>query len=175
MKTNLILSRPVVAPGLLLVLALAGPMFGQAGGDHDLSWNVIGGGGGESYNRSGPHWLQGTIGQPGASPAMAGGTYSLTGGFWAVALPLCSQFAKADFDGDCDVDAEDLGWFEACALGPSVPYDPASLPPGCQLLPAGNVLPADFDADGDVDQDDFGVFQRCYSGAGTPADPNCGT
>jgi hypothetical protein len=28
--------------------------------------------------------LNGTIGQPDASPAMAGGTYAVTGGFWSI-------------------------------------------------------------------------------------------
>ncbi len=78
-----------------------------------------------------------------------------------------------DFNGDCDVDADDWTLFEACATGPAVPCNPASLPPVCKLIPDGNgKIPADFDGDGDVDQDDFGIFQRCYSGT-DPADPNC--
>jgi len=67
----------------------------------------------------------------------------------------------ADFDGDCDVDRDDLDHFEACGTGPSIG------PPGtgCQ--------DADLDGDGDVDHADFGLFQRCLSGPGVPADPRC--
>jgi len=87
--------------------------------------------------------------------------------------------AKADFNRDGDVDAEDLDVFEACATGPAIPYNPAALPepePGCTLTPDGNGrIAADFDEDSDVDQSDFGMFQRCYSGEGNPADPACGS
>jgi hypothetical protein len=66
----------------------------------------------------------------------------------------------ADFDGDCDVDQNDYGLFEACASGPGISYDE-----GCGTR--------DLDVDGDVDQSDFGAFQRCYSGENVPPDPNC--
>ena len=82
-----------------------------------------------------------------------------------------------DFDGDCDVDTDDLQVFEACATGPAIPYNAAVLPeqsPGCTLTPDGDgKIPADFDKDGDVDQTDFGIFQRCFSGSGNAADPGC--
>ncbi|HRY67882.1 MAG TPA: hypothetical protein P5159_02310 [Phycisphaerae bacterium] len=87
-------------------------------------------------------------------------------------------YARADFDQDGDVDADDLEMFEDCATGPAVPYNPAVLPepePGCTLTPDGNgQIAADFDADIDVDQSDFGIFQRCFSGANNPADLDCG-
>lgn len=56
-----------------------------------------------------------------------------------------------DFDGDCDVDGDDLAVFEACASGPAVP-----LLTGCQI--------ADHDEDNDVDQADFGAFQVMLTG-----------
>lgn len=88
---------------------------------------------------------------------------ALAGSPWAgeqsVSLP--TPFAPADFDQDCDVDADDLAHFVACATGPAL-GPPAS---GC-----GN---ADLDDDNDVDQSDFGLFQRCLSGPGVPADPRC--
>jgi len=65
-----------------------------------------------------------------------------------------------DFNGDGDVDLDDLVAFQACIRGPAV-----SLASGCEGK--------DLDPDGDVDQDDFGIFQRCFSGAGTSADPQC--
>lgn len=67
-----------------------------------------------------------------------------------------------DFDGDGDVDGNDLMVFIGCVSG-SGQNHPDTLT--CRQ--------ADLDNDGDVDQSDFGLFQRCYSGSGTPADPGC--
>ncbi len=79
-----------------------------------------------------------------------------------------------DFDEDHDVDLDDLVIFSTCFGGPDVPYNPVSLPGGCDLPVDGNShIEADFDGDGDVDHGDFGVFQRCISGANMPGDPNC--
>jgi hypothetical protein len=139
-----------------------------------VDWFTVDGGG--SKSTGGNFELTGTIGQPDASAAsaMAGGNLSLTGGFWSVTLPACSNFAPADFNQDCFVDVQDLAIFQACTSGPVVLYDAQNLPPGCVLAPDGSGhIAADFDADGAVDQRDFGVFQRCYSGPGTVADPNC--
>jgi hypothetical protein len=72
----------------------------------------------------------------------------------------CSPIA-ADFDEDCDIDADDCAAFVACALGPAIPQPDA----GCQA--------ADFDEDGDVDAADFAKLQRCISGAARAADPAC--
>jgi hypothetical protein len=49
---------------------------------YSINWYKVAGGGGTSTN--GQYSLTGTIGQPDASGAMAGGNYSLTGGFWAL-------------------------------------------------------------------------------------------
>ncbi len=80
--------------------------------------------------------------------------------FALIALILDIASAPADFDGDLDVDRNDLDAFELCASGPAIPLEA-----GCE--------PKDFDLDNDVDQSDFAVFQRCYSGPGNYADPNC--
>lgn len=47
-----------------------------------IDWYKIAGGGGTSTN--GQYTLSGTIGQHDAGGPMTGGTYSLTGGFWAL-------------------------------------------------------------------------------------------
>jgi hypothetical protein len=74
-------------------------------------------------------------------------------------------FVPADFDGDCDVDGDDVSDFVDCSTGPAiVQTDPQCLAPNAT---------GDFDSDGDVDSDDFGKLQLCISGAGNPADPNC--
>jgi hypothetical protein len=53
----------------------------QSGGGYDLSWWTIDGGG-VTFATGGTFNLGGTVGQPDASHALTGGTYSLTGGFW---------------------------------------------------------------------------------------------
>ncbi len=69
-------------------------------------------------------------------------------------------FGAGDFDGDADVDAADFAFFQACASGPGIPYNP-----GCE--------DQDFDGDNDIDQDDYAVFQRCYGGENNAANPGC--
>ncbi len=50
---------------------------------YSIDWHTIGGGGGTSTG--GVFAVSGTIGQPDASPQpMAGGSFSLTGGFWSL-------------------------------------------------------------------------------------------
>ncbi len=48
---------------------------------YDLSWYTIDGGG-ATFSTGGSYSLGGTIGQPDAG-ALSGGSYQLTGGFWA--------------------------------------------------------------------------------------------
>ncbi len=70
---------------ILLAFVLLAPGLGRAttaaqtGGDYDLTWNTIAGGGGASAG--GVYALDGTIGQPCAS-TLNGGSFSLAGGFW---------------------------------------------------------------------------------------------
>jgi hypothetical protein len=85
---------------------------------------------------------------------------SIPGNQYFVVPAPGTALVTADFDQDCDVDADDLRAFERCASGPGLAADPE-----CSS--------EDLDQDGDVDQTDFSVFQRCYSGENVPADPNC--
>ena len=55
------------------------PALGQT---YSIDWYKISGGGGTSTG--GNYQVSGTIGQPDASGAMTGGSYSLTGGFWSL-------------------------------------------------------------------------------------------
>ena len=68
-----------------------------------------------------------------------------------------------DFDGDEDVDANDLDSFLACFSGAGGgPVDYAC-------------LPGDFDLDGDVDCDDWDEFRLVWTGGGDPPPiPGCG-
>src|SRR5881398_990805 len=52
----------------------------QSGGQFDLSWSTIDGGGGTSSG--GQFTVSGTAGQPDAG-ALTGGQFSVTGGFWS--------------------------------------------------------------------------------------------
>jgi len=68
---------------LLLAVALAGVSAAWAstsGGGYAIDWFTIDGGGGTSTG--GGYSLSGSIGQPDAGPAQAGGSYALQGGFW---------------------------------------------------------------------------------------------
>lgn len=70
-------------------------------------------------------------------------------------------YPPGDLDQDCDVDADDLAGFIACALGPGVPQNE----PACAN--------ARLDGDDDVDCVDFAILQRCWSGEGNIPDLTC--
>ena len=65
----------------LALLALIAPSAVLAQ-NYAISWYKIAGGGGTSTG--GVYSVNGTIGQPDASTAMTGGSYSLVGGFWSM-------------------------------------------------------------------------------------------
>jgi len=64
---------------LLTFLALTISIRAQT---YSIDWYKIAGGGGTSTGAT--FQVSGTIGQPDASVAMSGGSYSLTGGFWSL-------------------------------------------------------------------------------------------
>lgn len=83
---------------LLWLILLLVPASSSSGGQYNLDWNTIDGGGGTSSG--GQFVLMGTIAQHDAAYS-AGGDYELLGGFWP-AEPLCTvdfyHFAKfADY------------------------------------------------------------------------------
>jgi hypothetical protein len=65
---------------LALALLLGLPLLAQSGGQYDLTWNTVDGGGAMASSGEGLI-LSGTIGQPDAG-LLAGSTYTLGGGFW---------------------------------------------------------------------------------------------
>src|SRR5262245_18680031 len=81
----------------------------SASAQFDLSWYTIDGGGG-MFSTGGTFSLGGTIGQPDAG-VMSGGTFTLTGGFWAGAAAPCDLLADVDHDGD--VDLQDMAFLLA--------------------------------------------------------------
>lgn len=64
-----------------------------------------------------------------------------------------------DFDGDGDVDEDDLAQFALCFTGP----DGGPVPPECD--------PGDFDDDDDIDCDDWDQFVLAWTGPGDPPIP----
>jgi hypothetical protein len=119
---------------LVVWLLVIVPAWGQTGGDFDLTWSTIDGGGGTSSG--GDFTLRGTIGQLDAG-VMTGGDYELLGGFLP-GVPICivdfhhlARFAEywlntgtglaADLDGDNDADLADLKlladeWLNCCPV-----------------------------------------------------------
>lgn len=63
------------------LLVGAAALVAQTGGDYELSWWTVDGGG--AYSRDGVYGVAGTIGQPDVGISL-GGAYSLRGGFWSV-------------------------------------------------------------------------------------------
>ena len=74
---------------LSALLEFGGVLFSSfpAHAQYTIDWHTIDGGGGTSTG--GVYAVSGTIGQPDAGGPMTNGTYSLTGGFWA--LPQAVQ------------------------------------------------------------------------------------
>src|SRR5271169_2983741 len=66
---------------LVLLLSLLIPALGFAQ-QYSIDWFKVAGGGGTSTG--GTYVVNGTIGQHDAGGPMTGGSYSLTGGFWAL-------------------------------------------------------------------------------------------
>ena len=64
---------------LLFALLIPTVSFAQS---YTINWYKVSGGGGTSSN--GQYSVSGTIGQHDAGGPMTGGSYSLTGGFWAL-------------------------------------------------------------------------------------------
>jgi hypothetical protein len=64
---------------VLFLMLLAASVRAQS---YSIDWYKVAGGGGSSSN--GQYSVSGTISQPDAGGAMAGGNYVVTGGFWAL-------------------------------------------------------------------------------------------
>ncbi len=91
--------RYLIGALLILVCLLGAALYSaqaQTGGDYDLTWNTLNGGGRMAAS-DGSYTLYGSFGQPDAGPTMSGGGYSLTGGFlgaipaYSISLPLIKK------------------------------------------------------------------------------------
>ena len=98
---------------LALPIAVLAASASTAHAQLSIPWFTIDGGGGTSTGDG--FTLSGTIGQPDAGPAMVGGAFALTGGYWSgVLTPAC----PGDFNGVNGIDVFDLldfltVWFAA--------------------------------------------------------------
>jgi len=121
----------------LSLLALATGVSAQP---FEITTYVIAGGGGESAG--GGFTLRGTIGQHDAAASpMAGGTFSLTGGFWPTVSPSAGCYADCDQSGSLD-------FFDfLCFQNQFAAADPR----------------ADCDASGSLDFFDFLCFQNAFA------------
>ena len=82
LNSKQIMKRAITIGVLLLALsAVSWTALAQTGGGFDLSWFSVDGGGGTSAG--GDFALVGSLGQPDAGNGLAGGGFTLTGGFQA--------------------------------------------------------------------------------------------
>lgn len=72
--------KHVALLALALSLLAGGMSLAQTGGDFDLSWWTVDGGGGVASGDG--FGLTGSVGQPEMAPALTGGDFTLTSGFW---------------------------------------------------------------------------------------------
>ncbi len=86
---NVQMSRNLLLPTIALALGF-GPIVGQA--QYAIDWFSVDGGGGTSTG--GAYAVTGTIGQPDAG-ILAGGPYTLVGGFWGVIAAIQTGEAPA--------------------------------------------------------------------------------
>lgn len=132
--------RRTIGSALFLALTLSTTTSAQG---FDVFWYTIDGGAG--YSVGADFEVEGTIGQPDAGTVMAGGGFTLSGGFWpGAAEQPCSL--PGDITGDGAVDLNDL----AIILSN---YG----------VPSGAVYgDGDADGDGDVDLADLAILLSAY-------------
>jgi hypothetical protein len=89
----LLLLAAALLPGAVPATAQSGGdvRSGMSGAGYTLNWNTIDGGG-TAFSAGGEYGLAGTIGQADAGQ-LAGGPYTLVGGFWGGPRGLSSRAA----------------------------------------------------------------------------------
>ena len=147
-----------ILTGVSVVLVGTAALAAFLGAEFELPWHTIDGGGGSSSSGGGFE-LSGTIGQPDAGK-MSGGSFAITGGFWAVSASGggCTRepvwLCDGDVDGDGQVNPVDSGLVQA-AFGSA---DESDL---CQY---------DVDCDGQINPVDAGIVQSLFGTCEAPRD-----
>jgi hypothetical protein len=124
-------------------------------GQFEIPWHTTDGGGGTSTG--GPFALSGTIGQPDAGQ-MSGGSFAITGGFWAIPASGggCTRDpvwqCDGDVDGDRQVNPVDSGLIQA-AFGST---------------DQGDLCQYDVDCDGQINPVDSGIVQSLFGTCESP-------
>jgi hypothetical protein len=133
---------------LAALLSVSGITRGQ---NYDLSWHTVDGGG-ATFSTGGNFELGGTIGQHDASSfaaPMAGGSFSLVGGFWPAADSGCT--CPGDMNTDSQKNGKDVQQFVTCVVS------------------GGTCGCADLNSSGTVDAADVSLFvSDLLAGAGCP-------
>ena len=113
-----------------------------ANAQFSIPWSTIDGGGGQSTG--GEFQVNGTIGQHDAGNTMSGGSFTLSGGFWAGGD--FTDVLLGDVNGDGVVDLQDVA-------------------PFVDLLTSGEFLAeADINQDGEVNLQDVAPFVELLTG-----------
>jgi hypothetical protein len=136
----------VAASGFLAASACAQPV---------IDWYTIDGGGGTSsavLPGGDTIAISGTIGQPDAGPAMSGGAFTITGGFWAGFASPPPTACDPDYNQDGNADQDDVAYLVNVIAGAP---NPSGRDP-------------DFNQDGNVDQDDYITLVNVIAGAPCP-------
>ena len=103
------------AVALTLALGLtATAVYGQTGGDFDLTWNTVAAGGGASSG--GSFEVDGTVGQVDTA-TMSGAAFTLSGGFWGAFAAVAPVACVGDCDRSGVVSVDELAKMASIALG----------------------------------------------------------
>ena len=127
-----------IRTGVIVLFAVAFSMAAALA--DDVNWFTIDGGG-VMFSAGGEFTLGATIGQPDAGPPagpMVGGTFSITGGFWAVGQ-VCN--CAGDLDSNGVKNGRDVQTFAQCMTAPGT---------GCAC--------ADFDSNSVLNGNDIALF-----------------
>jgi hypothetical protein len=123
---------------------------------YTLDWWTIDGGG-AMWSAGETLQLSGTIGQVDAGPALAGGGFELTGGFWVVTIGAGGL--RGDLNCDGAVNVFDIDPFVMALTSPA---EYAVQFPGCDRMRA------DINGDGAVNAFDIDPFVVCLTSGGCP-------
>ncbi len=141
-------------------VALAGTAaLAYFGGEFDLSWFTIDGGGG-AESTGGDFALAGTIGQPDAG-TMAGGVFSLSGGF---------QAAPSGSGGSCVRDPEWICDGDVDGDGQVNPVDSGLVQAAFGSVDDQDLCNYDVDCDGQINPVDSGIVQSPFGTCEEPRD-----